>query len=975
MSVGPPTPAGAPSAAAVTPGDRVTHPAAHGDARPIDHPALAGRQAPAPLGPGALALLLVLAALVAGGTLLVSEQSEGSALPVGWPAAGLAAWLTVRARPGWTQVVVPVLLALAVGIAHAALSGTPLVASVVLGGTDAVAATVVALSLRGVGRRTSWRGLDGTRDLARLLAACLAGSLAFGGGIAALTLAFSASGEGPTPAGLLRLGGAAVIAWLASSVVALAAVGSPSPAPGEGARGGETAVQVVLACLAFGFAFSPGQQLALAVAPLPLLAWAALRLGARVTAFEVLLVGIGVTLATQQGWGPYADTDGDPVLLSVLVQAYVVCVVLLTLPPALLLHQRRRLSSALVREQALFTRHFTDSVFGNLLAEEDDAGTVRVTRANDAALAALGRSRASILGQPLGALVDESARTRLAHATGRAETWRGRTGVPGRPGARLELGLTPLTAPGEQPATWSVQLLDLTDQEAARRRAEDAERLTESTLATTAAMIVVCDPDGRVRLVNDATTRVTGWPAADLLGRPVWETGLVPGARGDLETLATWPNRSGAPVVRERHARTAAGDTLRVRWSDNAVRDADGQAALLVLTGIDVTQERAASSLVDHLLRAPVGTGILGLDEHGVVTVANAGAEILLGRAVDALVGTPVADLLERVDALGEAPAEPGDRNAEALTTLAAPDGDLAEPTDWRVRLPGGGSVTLSVTLSRVDEPAARSRYLLVARDVTAERQVVEQLKALDGAKSDFVMTVSHELRTPTTSILGYAQFLADEPLAPEQLKMVDAVLRNAKRLAAMNEDLLFLARMDAGIVEGRERHRVDLARVAEEACERHADAAALRGLSLSCTAERGAEVLGDEVLLRRMTDNLLGNAVKFTEAGGEVHLTVTGTAAEVRLEVRDTGLGIPAEEQEGLFQRFYRSSTAVDRAVQGPGLGLSIVAAVVAAHAGTVSVRSEHLQGATFTVVLPGAAPEPGHGPGRHTALPVGEG
>jgi signal transduction histidine kinase len=141
---------------------------------------------------------------------------------------------------------------------------------------------------------------------------------------------------------------------------------------------------------------------------------------------------------------------------------------------------------------------------------------------------------------------------------------------------------------------------------------------------------------------------------------------------------------------------------------------------------------------------------------------------------------------------------------------------------------------------------------------------------------------------------------------------------------------------------------------------------AGAKGLELLCVIEPGTPdaLVGDATRVRQILLNLLGNAVKFTEDGGSISCRLDRLGDDARLVVRDTGIGIPTEEQSGLFQKFFRSSTAQSRAIQGTGLGLSIVAAIVAAHGGRISVDSAHLQGTTFTVLLPlrrGAAPTPG--------------
>jgi signal transduction histidine kinase len=135
-----------------------------------------------------------------------------------------------------------------------------------------------------------------------------------------------------------------------------------------------------------------------------------------------------------------------------------------------------------------------------------------------------------------------------------------------------------------------------------------------------------------------------------------------------------------------------------------------------------------------------------------------------------------------------------------------------------------------------------------------------------------------------------------------------------------------------------------------------------LNGRHLSLEVERPpvmVPVLGDRAQLERVMINLLSNAVKFTEDGGTIAFSVGIEDDHAVITVRDTGIGIPADEQVDLFQRFFRSSTAQVRQIQGTGLGLSIVQAIVSGHGGSIEVTSGHLQGSTFTVKLPLAKSE----------------
>jgi signal transduction histidine kinase/CHASE3 domain sensor protein len=237
------------------------------------------------------------------------------------------------------------------------------------------------------------------------------------------------------------------------------------------------------------------------------------------------------------------------------------------------------------------------------------------------------------------------------------------------------------------------------------------------------------------------------------------------------------------------------------------------------------------------------------------------------------------------------------------------------------------------------------------------ETRLVEKLRALDQAKSDFLSTVSHELRTPLTSIVGYIELLKDEetgPLTAPQLRMLDVVDRNANRLRALIEDLLTLSRIESGTF-GSMKRPVDLHGLVASAADaiRPAAEAASVALETRCPA-RPLVLEADGDQLDRVLMNLLSNAVKFTPEGGKVTVATETRNGEAVLTVSDNGIGIPPAEQEKLFQRFFRASNATDAAIPGTGLGLTIVHTIVANHGGEMEVHSEEGRGTTFTARLP---------------------
>jgi signal transduction histidine kinase len=243
---------------------------------------------------------------------------------------------------------------------------------------------------------------------------------------------------------------------------------------------------------------------------------------------------------------------------------------------------------------------------------------------------------------------------------------------------------------------------------------------------------------------------------------------------------------------------------------------------------------------------------------------------------------------------------------------------------------------------------------LVVLREITGEREA-ERLK------DEFFALVSHELRTPLTSIIGYLELVLDETednLPEDQRRYLEVVQRNATRLLRLVGDLLFVAQVEAGKLS-LDPGSVDLGRLVEEAVEASRPRAEARGITLSVEVEPLQPTWGDRDRLGQVLDNLVTNALKFTPEGGEVTLRLRRDDGRVDLEVADTGMGIPEDEQSRLFDRFFRASTATAQAVPGVGLGLTIVKAIVEAHGGRVSLHSVEGEGTTFRVRLPLRAPE----------------
>jgi two-component system phosphate regulon sensor histidine kinase PhoR len=258
--------------------------------------------------------------------------------------------------------------------------------------------------------------------------------------------------------------------------------------------------------------------------------------------------------------------------------------------------------------------------------------------------------------------------------------------------------------------------------------------------------------------------------------------------------------------------------------------------------------------------------------------------------------------------------------------------------------------------LEQIAGKFARTLFERIAHEQQLE--ALRQLQELDRQKDAFVSTVSHELRTPLTSIAGYAEMLSDGSagdLSPEQLRLVEVIDRNTRRLQAMIEDILLLSTIEAH--DGGATHReVDLAEVATTLAEDLLPWARAKGVDVLVDAPAPALVQGDAAHLQRALTNLVSNALKFTPAGGTVTITVAATAAQVTAAVADTGIGIPAAQVPELFNRFFRASNAETASIPGTGLGLSIVRQIAVEHRGSVKVTSREGEGSTFLLTLPSA-------------------
>ncbi len=278
--------------------------------------------------------------------------------------------------------------------------------------------------------------------------------------------------------------------------------------------------------------------------------------------------------------------------------------------------------------------------------------------------------------------------------------------------------------------------------------------------------------------------------------------------------------------------------------------------------------------------------------------------------------------------------------------------GGIIALVQWRSRHLRARQQTLEATVAaRTAEVEAQKEQL---------RQQAHDLKQLDEAKSRFFANLSHEFRTPLTLILGPVRRLKETlnrraSLPPKAATdQLDLVERNAYRLLRMVQQILDLARHDAGVLQLR-AHPTDLGTEAERITQSFAPLAEQQQLTLTCTDHRDTAepVYLDPDGLEQILGNLLSNAIKFTPKGGHVDVHINATPTTVQLAVADTGIGIPEAQQTQIFERFTQVDDASTRTQEGTGIGLALTHTLVSLHGGTLTVDSTEGEGTTFSVTF----------------------
>ncbi len=524
------------------------------------------------------------------------------------------------------------------------------------------------------------------------------------------------------------------------------------------------------------------------------------------------------------------------------------------------------------------------------------------------------------------------------------------------------------------------------------RHANDMAKLAERQTLTRALIdgspiaILAMDAGGRLIEFNPAAEELSGYRRDDVLGRPLSEI-LVPERDRPrfLEHIRTYVT-TGDPEEFTGQLRVS---TLRADGTERTTDLTPVQITIggdTIFTGFlrDLTEvERSHAALADQTERlncliATAIPGVLITDEQGMVTNISQSFGTMFGLDEPArLVGTSTLLIMRRIAPLFADPAGFARRVAEVFRArqpmtgeqILCADGRTIEGDYWPVLVDGRyrGDIWLAWDMSdRKELEQQRMQMLeaeLAARHLAeqAQRQLTEQnerLRGLDEARNQFLAIVSHEMRTPLTSIVSFSELIRGEAegLTPDGVRFLDIIERNADRLLRLVGDLLMLDRLEAGALP-LDLAPVSIADLAAEAVRSASAGAARQGITIDVTTGKGPTVAGDSRRLMQVLDNLIANAVKFSHRNRRVLVKAAYAGGTWRIDVTDSGIGIPPEEAGQLFTRFVRASNARTAGLPGTGLGLSIVKVLIEMHGGHVEVESTLGRGSTFSVYLPAPA------------------
>ena len=466
-------------------------------------------------------------------------------------------------------------------------------------------------------------------------------------------------------------------------------------------------------------------------------------------------------------------------------------------------------------------------------------------------------------------------------------------------------------------------------------------------------LLCVAGTDGYFKRVNPAFTRTLGWSEAELLSRPFLDlvhAEDLPATLREVEHLAA----GGTTLHFENRYLCKDGSWRWLAW-----KTASGPGGVLYATARDTTRDREKEEEIRAVV-SNLADCLVTIDAKGTVRSANPALERLLGYRSDEIIGRNVSMLMPEPHRSGH-----DSYLARYLRTGEARMIGIGREIEGLHK--DGRRIPLELSVSEYVVRGERL-FLGLLRDISERKRFIAELtearadaEQASRAKSAFLATMSHEIRTPMNGVIGMVELLAHGNLSEHQADLVKTIRESAATLLDLIDDILDFSKIEAGRLV-IERAPVALANVVEGLCSSLVAVANRRSvdMSLFVSPEIPERVLADEVRLRQVLYNLVGNAIKFCAGQpgrrGRVSIRVVATAAPPRLlfTVEDNGVGMAPETLKGLFSPFTQAEVSTTRRFGGTGLGLAICRRLVDLMDGRIEVESAPGEGTTFAVSVP---------------------
>ena len=504
----------------------------------------------------------------------------------------------------------------------------------------------------------------------------------------------------------------------------------------------------------------------------------------------------------------------------------------------------------------------------------------------------------------------------------------------------------------------------------------DSAQILSRLLETSRYGIVAVDSGGVLQAWSLGAERLFGWTKEEVLGRPVaaalqlqempeGEIVLRParkdGAVIDVEVwTGPWKDAAG-------NARGTLSIVTEVRQVDSAERklaNVERELLQVMAQEKEARAEMRTERRFRELLEA-APDAIIEVDREGRIVLLNLVTETLFGYQREELLGQPLEILIP--EAL---------RAAHTEHRASYWDRPVTRPMGGGMELYGrrkdGSALPVEISLSPVKSDDG-IRVTAIIRDISERKQVEDRFQELQQAhtrelesrnreilranqlKSEFLASMSHELRTPLHTIIGFSELMAEEiegPLNEKQRRFIGHIHTDSLHLLALINDILDISRIESGRLELR-REVFDVAGALEETLSSVWQQGKAKSIAIETSLSIPGTIFADRLRVKQILFNLLSNALKFTPEGGRVRVEGALRDGFIEMSVSDTGIGIPKENQEAVFDKFYQLGATTRGVREGTGLGLAITKALVEEHGGRLWLESEPGKGSRFTFTI----------------------